>query len=69
MHTIKDHRTLRALVKAGHVTIPRHHYPANGKAYYVDRAPSLPAEFTHKDKNYRVQYFDGCFFPFVVSQD
>lgn len=61
MKIIKDQRTLRALERAGHVV------RCPGRAYVDETASG--SEFKHGGRNYRLRYFDGCFFPFVTLID
>lgn len=55
---VKDGRTLNAMEKAGHFVRKDKNHP------YVDEE-NRPRSFTWNGQNYRIEYFDGCFYPFV----
>ena len=57
---ITDGRTLRAMAKADHFK-----YPIDRGHPYVDNE-NRPRVFDYKGKRFSIEYFDGCFFPFVV---
>ena len=58
--TVTDGRTLNAMERAGHFIRPDKHHP------YVDRE-NRPRRFTFHEHIFEIRYFDGCFYPFVVS--
>ena len=60
---VRDGRTLRGMSKKGHFF-----YPVTKGQPYVDEE-SNPRSFEYKNQKYRIEYFDGCFFPFVVKQE
>ncbi len=62
---ITDGRTLRAMAKADKLTWP---VPVHGsvKHKYVDEE-KRSRSFQFKGKQYRIDYVDGCFFPFVFK--
>ena len=68
---VTDLRVLKAMAKANLILLDddtgkpvRHWTGAVGKATYIwDAVKANP--FTYKGVQYKVQYFDGCFKPFV----
>ena len=58
---VTDGRVLRSMDKREHIQ-----YPVDKGHPYVDHR-DLPRDFTYKNNRYRITYFDGCFFPFVVK--
>ena len=71
---VKDYRTLKALERRGFIITKdghsRHWSGITVRNYFVDAGPSLKYEsdrFEYKGKRYKLQYFDGCFYPFVVE--
>jgi hypothetical protein len=60
MIIIKDMRVLKALQKRGFVEI---HEETNMFGYVRDGKHS----FVYKNKTYFTKYFDGCFYPFVIT--
>ena len=56
---VRDGRTLQAMAKAGHFTLPDEGHP------YVNNGDK-PCTFYWHWTRYRIEYFDGCIFPFVV---
>ena len=57
---ITDGRTLRGMERCGHFTMPHNDHP------YVDEGDN-PRRFVWHGQPYRIQYFDGCIYPFVVK--
>jgi hypothetical protein len=62
---VRDGRTLRAMAKADKLTWP---VPVHGGTQfkYVDEE-KRPRSFEFKGNQYRIDYVDGCFFPFVFK--
>jgi hypothetical protein len=60
-HIVIDGRTLNGMEKAGHFNRVSKYHP------YVDEG-NKPRTFTWKEQRYRIEYFDGCFYAFVVKQ-
>ena len=58
---VRDGRTLRAMSKAGNFE-----YPITTGQPYVDNK-SKSSWFNYKGNEYRIRYYDGCFYPFVVK--
>ncbi len=58
---IRDGRTLKAMARKGHIQ-----YPVDTGHPYVDHE-GLPRVFDYKDNKYNIDYFSGCFYPFVVK--
>ena len=67
---IRDGRTLRAMAKRNLLTwpVPVHGIKSNDKGYfpYVDEE-NRKRSFEYKGNSYRIDYVDGCFFPFVFK--
>lgn len=73
---VGDFRTLNALARAGYVTLngrpsqtERHWTGGQVKVITVRPGPRLESSwqrFTHRGTEYQIQYFDGCFHPFVT---
>ena len=57
---ITDGRTLRGMATKGHIQ-----YPVDKGHPYVDHE-GLPRRFEYKGKDYSIDYFSGCFYPFVI---
>ena len=59
---VRNGNTLKAMAKRGHFEYPVDdcHQP------YVDECDN-PRSFTYKNKEYRIEYMSGCFFPFVCE--
>lgn len=55
-----DGRTLNSMAKANHFVRVHREHP------YVDEQ-DRPRGFTWHGQRYRIEYFDGCFYPFVVK--
>lgn len=71
---IKDYRILRALERRGFIVckdgVGRHWTGMTVRNYFVSEGPALEYwsdRFEYKGKRYQIQYFDGCFHPFVVE--
>lgn len=58
---ITDGRTLKALANRNFFK-----YPVDKGHPYVDEEDRARS-FSYKNKNYRIEYFDGCFFPFLTE--
>lgn len=71
--TVKNLNTLKAMQKRGLIKfcdqtgekITGLYTNKLFTCYYIDEATN--PYFTYKDKEYKEQYFDGCFMPFVVE--
>jgi len=67
---VHDYRILRALERRGFITCKdghsRHWTGRTVRNYFVDEGSSGLQRFEYKGKRYKVEYFDGCFYPFVV---
>jgi hypothetical protein len=59
MEIVRDFKTLKEMSKAKLVEL---HSDTKKFSYVYDGKVS----FTHKDKQYKTFYFDGCFYPFIV---
>lgn len=76
---VGDFRTLNALERAGYIRLngsprsrERHWTGAPVREITVKAGDKLPdwwMPFKHRGKEYRIEYFDGCFKPFVVRVD
>ena len=69
MKIIKHAAKLKAFARAGYIAEPAEHFRPLGKKWgagyaYVDERTH---EFRHRGVSYRIKYFSGCFFPFVVT--
>jgi hypothetical protein len=61
---VTDGRTLRGMEKSGHLWLVHKGHP------YVDyefNGERRPRAFTWHGQKYRMEYFSGCFYPFVVK--
>ena len=58
---VRDGRTLRGMIAAGHIFEPKH-----GALPQVDEGNNSRS-FTYKGKKYRIEYFDGSIYAFVVE--
>jgi len=74
MKIVKDIRTLKAMAKAGLIIFHEDTgkkvgtlFGPDSKAYYVGYNPGTSSTFEYKGKKYQLEYFDGCFCPFVVE--
>ena len=63
MKIITDGRTLRAMINQGYITEAKY-----GMYPQVDHNGRNDWNFTYKGENYRLQYIDGSFFPFVFKE-
>jgi hypothetical protein len=75
MAIVRDYRILRALERRGFIVCrdgrQRHWTGMRVRNYFVAEGPKLAAwwsEFEYKGKRYKLEYFDGCFHPFVVER-
>lgn len=78
-YIVRDFRTLNALARAGFIELrggphatERHWTGGRVRVTTVregDRLERWYQPFEHRGKKYRIEYFDGCFFPFVVRVD
>lgn len=76
---VRDFRTLKALERKGFITCDgnpksreRHWTGAAVRVITCHEGPRLNHwydRFTHNGHEYQLQYFDGCFHPFVVRLD
>ena len=72
---IRDYRTLKALERRGFIICKDgrgHHWSGSTvRNYFVDPGPKLEHwfdRFEYNGKRYKIEYFDGCFHPFVVEE-
>ncbi len=56
---VRDGRTLRGMIRQGHIQEPKH-----GALPQVD---GELGEFTYRGNRYKLKYFDGSIYPFVVK--
>lgn len=74
---VRDHRTLRGMEIQGFIirrgtprTRERHWTGLYVREYRVKEGPKLEnwyTPFEYRGKTYRIEYFDGSFYPFVVE--
>jgi hypothetical protein len=74
---VTDFRTLNALQRAGYILLngsarakERHWTGWRVRVYHVrpgDKLDHWYSPFVHNGVEYRLEYFDGCFKPFVVK--
>lgn len=71
---IKDYRILRALERRGFIVckdgVGTHWTGQKVRNYFVEAGPNLKNwsdRFEYNGKRYKIEYFDGCFKPFVVE--
>jgi hypothetical protein len=57
---VTDGRTLNGMEKCNHFVRVHRDHP------YVDEE-NRPRTFVWHGQRYRIEYFDGCFYPFVVE--
>jgi hypothetical protein len=74
MAIIRDYRILKALERRGFIKcrdgVQRHWTGARVRNYFVAEGPKLDHwfdRFTYNGREYKIEYFDGCFHPFVVE--
>ena len=60
---VSDGRTLKAMAKAGCFRFP----VDAARQPYVDEE-ARPRNFAWQGNEYKIEYFSGCFYPFVVKQ-
>ena len=66
---ITNKKLLKEMEKAGHIgPVPILFRPKKGNYFYVDEIVGNPSEFNFDGKDYKIQYMDGCFFPFVMGE-
>ena len=59
---VRNENTLNAMARAGHIIFPVHKgHP------YVNHEHDTPRVFEYKYNKYKIEYMDGCFYPFVVK--
>lgn len=75
MNVVRNIRTLKAMEKKGFIKL----LPETGTkiktlsgsiitcCYVHDYADGEFGEFVYNKQKYRLKYFDGCFYPFVVA--
>ena len=68
MEIIKDLRTLKAIAKKYDLEFCRRYKYYIGDPYENHKGESLPYTFKHKEKTYKLKYFDGCFKPFLITK-
>ena len=68
METITDLRTLDAIAKKYNLDFCRKYKYYIGHPYKNRKGESLPYNFEHKGKTYKLKYFDGCFNPFLITK-
>lgn len=76
---VNDHRVLASMERAGFIIrngkpnqTERHWTGRHVPLITVEAGPALEfwhTPFTYKGKEYRIKYFDGCFYSFVVRLD
>ena len=71
---VRDYRILKALERRGFIICKdghgRHWTGMTVRNYFVDSGPKLENwfdRFEYNGKRYKIEYFDGCFHPFVVE--
>lgn len=71
---VKDYRILKALERRGFIVCKdgyaRHWTGHTVRNYFVAAGPKLENRFEpfeYKGKQYKIEYFDGCFYPFVIE--
>ena len=68
---VRDLRTLRGMEKKGHITFHEDTgkilYPYGHKWKCVYIGGYQKWNFEYKGKKYSIEYFSGCFCPFVVE--
>ena len=63
MKVIKDKRTLNAIKKAGFIKEPKYCFFPR-----VDETEkSRIGSFSYNDKKYKIKYFDGNFYPYLIE--
>jgi hypothetical protein len=73
-NVVRDLALLRRMAKAGWITLFKEPISPWGARpslpRYVDDGPKLEGrmDFTYAGRKYRLEYFSGCFYPFVVAQ-
>ena len=68
MQVIKDLRIIKAIAKKYNLDFCRKYKYYVGDACKNNKGKSLPYTFEHKEKTYKLKYFDGCFNPFLVTK-
>ncbi len=73
---VRDHRTLRGMEIQGFIirngtakSTERHWTGLSVRIHHVKAGPKLEnwyQVFKHRGVEYHIEYFDGCFHPFVV---
>jgi hypothetical protein len=62
MKIITDGRTLRAMISRGYIAEAKY-----GMFPQVDHNENDDWRFSYNNKNYKLKYLDGSFFPFVFE--
>lgn len=60
MEIIRDLRILNAIAKRQNLTID--------KDFKYITSDFKKWHFEYKGKNYKIQFFDGCFYPYIVEE-
>ena len=68
MEVIKDLRILKAFKKYG-LNFDKNFKYYIGNAYKTKIGLNTNTEFKHKNKNYVLKYFSGCFNPYLVLKE
>ena len=64
MKIITDGRKLRAMINRGYIAEAQY-----GMYPQIDHNENQDWRFTHKNKSYKLKYFDGSFYPMVIEND
>lgn len=71
---IRDYRILKAMERRGFIVCKdgysRHWTHQTVRNYFVGSGPKLENwydHFSYSGKEYKIEYFDGCFHPFVTE--
>ena len=68
MGVITDLVTIDAIAKKYNLDFCRKYKYYLGHPYKNRKGESLPYTFEHKEKTYKLKYFDGCFNPFLTTK-
>ncbi len=66
---VKARRTLTAIGKKYGLTFDKKHHYYTGNAYVNNKGETLPTVFREGTDEYKLQYIDGCFHPFLVQNN
>ena len=64
---IEDLRVLNPISKKFNLDFCKQYKYYNGDSNSNNKGECLPLKFKHKDKIYKLKYFDGCFNPFLIE--